>query len=963
MSAIKDGLPNLEQAFADFGTAFDLALTSKALEAEQADSTTEFAGSNLTQFGTLMDAELTAHKATNGVAHLSGVTELSYSQIEVNAMLAKRPALAGFPISRFGELSYLPLTVAGSFEGASTNFGGDGQEARNYPGIIEDDGTFVFLRNGSNGSIVGVYYAYVKGVLATTPILTPVRTNRRYSPAYFPSTRTAQYVTRGDLSGACIFGRLQDSTGAKQEWFLSLTNGTFDDTKHTGCLIAAATAFSFPANCYPEVFVGTNAVFIICAQSDQAAAAVEFQVWTIPLASIGNGNTVVPTNITTWNMTGVYGANVAATNMRLAPLAVGAAASQPLIQQDPATTSTVSVLPFYPNQLGLNTYSAQRSDGTVRSRVMSEIVVGNSATGEQVVQNTYFTFIWNPTTKTGSIEAPYNSPGTVTLVSNKITLGGGVIAATRAPWSSGNWFTGETIYYHSSGFWVSIVDQAVVDNPCWVARTKLSNGALDKFTALVGSQPVTSTVNTQYLPAYGSAVGGTIAGSYQLPSGRILVHCTGANAAGNPVRDLVLAQMGADNTNYQSQFNGSYLGFAPNAYRHFLTDLGFVPAQYIGIISEINAAGTITATGAWYMQGLQDTGFVSVDGNLTKTGSTSIAPALYTSISNAMLTALGVTAIQSVVSIVVPQNASIPPFALLSWIDAAKNERVATGELSITAGARNGAITGLSLVTVSPALTIYTFVKDFEPTVALAAEAGGITIFETADSWLVGGLSKHFINRVNFTGFYTFRFAIPKTTNRPDWTTVAYVPVWGQFETQFPTGVPGHGFGMNLQNQSFSDGESKLLFSQFATNLATYKTWAQAAQTASRVLVSQDVAQGWIVYFTTTVPLIFNGAVYTLASTNIDLTTVKTNPASTTFFAYIQIVGGLPKYVISLTELAESGTNMFIGTVVTGANAVSAVNIVKVTRVGTQRISTVSQGSAIPATTGFPSRPADLAWT
>ncbi|MDR3392161.1 MAG: hypothetical protein P4L77_10565, partial [Sulfuriferula sp.] len=99
MSAITDGLASLQQAFTDFGAAFDRGLVAKALDADQADNTMELAGSTLAVFGGLMDAELTAHVATPGLEHLTGVAVLTYTETQVNNSLGNRPLMSALPVS------------------------------------------------------------------------------------------------------------------------------------------------------------------------------------------------------------------------------------------------------------------------------------------------------------------------------------------------------------------------------------------------------------------------------------------------------------------------------------------------------------------------------------------------------------------------------------------------------------------------------------------------------------------------------------------------------------------------------------------------------------------------------------------------------------------------------------------------------------------------------------------------
>lgn len=969
---LQASLTALQTSMTNFAPIFNNGVkNTKVQEAGLADNALELSGMTNAQVITALEADLTAHAATYGQSHnLTPAQAGTYSQTQVNTKVAAKAGYASFPVSRYGELSYLPVNVAGSFEGA-TNVVGTYGETRNYPGIVEDDGTYVFLRNGTTGSKSGVYYAYVKNVLNATD-LTPVRTNRKYSPSYFPSGYTAGYVTRSDISGGCIFGRLQDANGNLSNWFLSITSKTFDDSKHIGVIINAANLPAQPiSNAYPEVFLGNSAVFMIFPTADLAnntGLPLEYQIYTIPLTSIVNGATVVPTALTGWTISSFYGQNISSTNMRFANSCVDAVANQPAVIRDP-TAQAFAIIPFYPNQMGNCTYSAQGPDGNIRTRIMCMLLVQNPATGEQLLYNQFYTFVWSPTSKTGGLEAPGNGPITVSLNSatNKQVVTGLSVIADRSPYSSGNWMSGESLAYHPSGYWLSVVDQTQPDYPCWVTRVKLNAGALTPVNALAIDLPITGAANTTFNPAYGSAVGGGLMGSFQLPNNRVLVFGNGKNAAGNYQRDLILAQKGADGYTYNSEFFGSLTGFAPNTYRQFVTDLGLTPVNYAPIISEITAAGGITCTGAQYMEGISNTGFTNCDSNLVLTGSTSIDPSLYAIIRAAMLSALGVTAKSSILTIVVPQNTSIPPFAVMDWISNASvpTDNIAMAELAITAGSRSGAITGLSLLTVSSNVQVYPFANEFIPSsqnYQYATMGGGVTIYEGTDCWMVGGCTKQFIDRILWSGTSMYRFAIPKSTNRPDWTRFHAAGMWTTFESVFWGGVPGKGFGEFQQEIVRSDSDTKLLFRPFATNLATYDAWTAQAQANWSVQVSQDVAQGWIVYFTDIQPCIMNGGYHAMQPATIDLTTIQANPANTTFYVYIVVTNGVAAYVIRTTDQAESPSVMFIGTVVTNATQISTINMTKVTRLGNYRVSTTRGGSSIPASVGTPDTTSSLAW-
>jgi hypothetical protein len=77
-------------------------------------------------------------------------------------------------------------------------------------------------------------------------------------------------------------------------------------------------------------------------------------------------------------------------------------------------------------------------------------------------------------------------------------------------------------------------------------------------------------------------------------------------------------------------------------------------------------------------------------------------------------------------------------------------------------------------------------------------------------------------------------------------------------------------------------------------------------------------------------------------------------------YVYLRLTGGIFSYQIQTTVQAESATNMLIG-VFDARNNTNTLQ--PVTRIDTYRISTVSAGSAIPVSVGFPSDPANLAWS
>ena len=967
MSAITDGLAALEQAFADFGAAFDRGLVAKALDAEQADNTTELAGSTLAVFGGLMDAELTSHVATPGLEHLTGVAELTYTQTEVGNKLKARPALSGFPVSRFGELSYLPVGVSGDFQGATMNF-----ESRQYPGIIENDGTYVFLRNGTTGSVEGVYYAYMKNAINASSMVAPTRTNYRYQPAYFPTGMTARWVAKSD--GNCILGRLQNASGTVGDYFLSYTNGTFDSTQHVGGVIPAA---NFPvrtdASCNVEAIVGNSNIYIIVTSStfvDQTANPVEFQIWSIPIATVqaANGGNIVPTQMTGWTTTGFGGTFSGTTNVRVANCAFNTnAANLPVIVL-PASPS-LPVQLFVDNNGDMCTDTAQSpTTGNIRIRVTGQSYVSVLTSGYTINQDVAFWVNINPAAKTATLEGPATTPGGMAYNAGAQT------AAFTGPmfinlqnvipqrYQGGQ----STNVWSAAGYWFSITDSDPPDYGSNISRAQCSSVWTNRYDALAPSATVSGNITVGFTPSYGTPLGGRMTGSWLLPGGYMMASSYGPRADGVTMEwGPVVCQPGANGYTYNSQYNGTMTGLAPSTFRKRISDMGLSVDNFTCMMSEVAAGGAVTASTGRFLEGYNTTGYTSVSvsgGVLVGTGSVSMTAAVLQTVKTAIWAALGIAAPPaSSLEIFIPQNTAIPPFALMTYTDASKNLWVSMVELSITGGSRTGAVTAMGVVSFSGPLQTDTGTVIQPPNTPAIWTTGACFINEGSDAWFVGCTAKTYLIIPGTGGGHVFRFAIPKSTNRPQWSTLTIGVAGITYNAPFFMGYPGLGFGECDQTPTQSDNYTKITLTVHATTtLAQFNAWTPGT---TYVLVSQDVVQGWIVYFNAVAPLIFNGKSTTLPVMSIDLTTIQANPASSTFFVYIQLVGGVATYVISATEVAESLTNMFVGKITTNTTSIASIAMNKVTRIGVYRVSSTSAGSAIPSTTGFPSRTAHLPWS
>lgn len=961
--SISDSLTAFQAAINNFATVFNNGVkNTKVQEATLADNALELNSLTPAVLTTDMEADLDAHAATDGASHnLTPLQAGTYSQTQVNNQLQNRVAFNGLPISRYGELSYLPVGVSGDFQGATMNF-----ESRWYPGIVEDDGTYVYLRNGTTGTTMGVYYAYALNAISASSMPTPVRTNKRYQPAYFPSGSTARWVTRSD--GRCLLGRLQNASGVLGDYFISLTNGTFDATAHVGAIIPAA---NYPAladqYCSVEAFVGnTNVYLVVTFSPANNTTPCDFQLWSIPIASIQAGGNVTPTKITGWTTQGFGGTFSGTTNIQVANQMLNtSSAALPMVTYP--SSPTIGLTLFVDNDGNVNTDSAQDPvSGNIRIRVCGTAFSNVPTSGIAWTQFICFWINVNPTAKTAALEGPATAPGVLTYDSGtgRATYTGALFNTVANNIMAEQYQGGQaTQCWASAGYWFSVRDSDPPDYGGNISRAVTSSKWANRYAALAPAATVSGNTTTGFIPSYGTALGGRMLGIWPLPSGYLLAASYGPKTNGAYEWGPVLCQPGASGYSYTSQYNGTLTGFAPAPFRTRISDLGLNIDSYTCLVSEISAAGAVSTSGGYFFEGYNVNGYLSVTvsaNTLVGTGSISMTSAALQATKTACWSALGIAAAPvSALQIMIPQNANLPPFAFLIWTDASKNLWAAAFELNYQ-GSRSGAVTSMTVVSTSGAVQYNTgsVIQGLSDQVIWTN--GACTIYEGSDAYFVGFAAKTYIIIPGTGAGFSVRFAIPKSTFRPQWSSL-YVGLVGiTYNTPFFTGYPGLGFGECDQNPTSSDNYTKIILTVRCTTLAQFTAWAQLSQ---YVLVSQDVAQGWLVYFTDVTRLIMNGKLYQLQPTTINLTSVQANPANTTFYAYIQIVAGNAQYLITTARQAESPTMMFIGLIMTGASSISSIAMQKVTRIGNYRVSPTKIGSAISASSGTPDVAAHLNWT
>lgn len=864
----------------------------------------------------------------------SGSLEIdSYTQDEFNKIVSV------LPLSHYGSFNYIPAGVYGSYEGAS-----DVIIYRYRKLFVEDDGTLMILRPGTNGSKRGVYYSYLNNILSTTTLSTSINTNKEYKPGYFGSTYTAKYLYATDnrvTSGVAF------NASNEPYVFVSWMNGTLNDTQHTGILIPLATIV--PSGTVRFVMTGNTDIYFFTEVS--TGTNLSFEIRSIPISQVQAGGSYTITNYATWSTTGFYGTVTNSTELTIIPLLQSTSAAANPYMLIPAATTSAS-----PFMTGVDIYAAQNSAGTIRLRVVGDAWCTTALRNARPKHT--FSFLLNMTTKTATLEAGNIAPLTITDPGSGTVLNVSGSTYSTDPIPTINTQRSNHVmgyYYFDNGTTIAIGSPNQGDT--LISRGNYPNATSVYDTLQVRSYPTSinytqSNMNYQY----GSPVGSNLMSMEWLPNNRYRVN----SLIGSWVNSVNQYVPGATYT-FDSVSFGTIQGYQPTVNRYRTT----YDNDHRFFISTINGS-TVTTNGGMFIENNKISSGVSYDSDMNSTGSMSIANSLLTSFKNSQLASSTITLDSSNVSnitLYVPQQTDCPAFALITAVTTTQTSYVKVVEVNVNT--RTGAITSLTLKRL-----VYEDSGQFgsiaQPaTYGVTQASTGLTIYDAGTFYFIGGADPYIYKTTGDSNAITFRAKVTKSTGQmdsfiPTSTYQNHVPNVGSM----PFAAPGIGFGYIDYVASWADDAVRLIFRSCGTTLAQYNAWTDVGSPI--LLASQDVAQGFIIYFTEPTSLLLSGKSFTLPVQNIDLSTVKANPANSTFYIYAVMQEGLAKYIATETVIAESGTTAYntfwIGTVTTNALQIETINIFKRSRLDVFGTSLEAAGSSIPVSYGLPTGSGTINW-
>lgn len=946
-------------------------LNAKTDAVTHAANTLKLSGSTLAESIALASGYSAAHVARRDNPH--GVTAAqtgSYTTPEFEALLAQKVSSGIIPISRYGTLSFLPTGVSGSFEGATTvKSGGDNASLReSFNMQVEDNGTLTFLRNGTDGSTQGVYYGYVinavQGFVASKATLT----TRRYKPPFVAANDSVAYMYCGGTG--VLAGRVQDAVGVAGNIFIALMNGTLNGIAHSEVWLDPVV-WEDRLN-RSEVILGKDKVYILynpyAAPGLAVSVPMDFELYEIPLSLFGSGQTVTPTKLTIGQCTGFLGAQYATGNIRLAAVSEAKDAVTPAMVQhiDAPGSGYFGGSRMMGGSGRIMSQSAFNADGTkLRSMVYHDGRWQAIGGGLQTVK---FAFSWvlNMTDMSVTLD-PGITPMTIELIAGPALKYTGTVHNYNNGVAIMNYTSGDIssrTYLTESGL---IFCSRIAYNPTGqeaIYRGKWTNftNVFDYLKAPMADRiPELREALTVPL-SYGSALGDSFDGFRVIPGNHAVSLCRNL-VSGNalvkvklrdPVDPLVY------NYTYKSVLYPAGLeGFKPTIERETLPD-AVTRVKLIGLIQEMDDNGLQFATGSTIANytGGYESRYVNLAADLSTSGTVSATLAQLGTLRDQIITTAGfdpTTKIgQAYIEVVIPQKPNAPVYAIVSMVLANLDRRIVIAKVDVST--RTGAIATLTMGAI---IGNVTFGNAAGGTGCYFDTANGIRngshiIYETADSFLIAGNSATYFGYAGGSSLSRYRFILNKADGSTQNCSIATATPnvvaerWG--------GLPGYGIG-GVYSADFT---TKLMFGKTARTKTEFIAWTVPPIASAKVLLSQEVTQGWIVYFTEDTPVIINGVVGVLTSTNINLTVIKADPSNSTFYVYVQMVAGVPSYVIYDHYEVETDTLMFIGTVQTNTLGISVINVEKVTKFAGFRLSTTPAGSSIPATTGLPSREAHL---
>lgn len=853
-----------------------------------------------------------------------------------------------FPLSQYGAINNNVIGASGSFDGGSTV-----AYYSSMPVLLEEDGTLSFLRPGTNGSTINYYYTYIASPESSTQPTTTIRKyyNGTSKNIVFFDSYTKDTLIYQDIDNSLLY--------------VVLTNGTLDSVKHKQA--------SFSRNLIPHNIMSAlkvdDYVYIISLYNTSSNInnptvttnnrndPFQFLIHRIPVSQIQAGNITTVEQVTGITGTNMFGDPNTSGNIRIAD----------------AWSSTIddtSVKSFfkYPTgtSIAIYTYTIIGCakafyDGT--NIIFSFYTNGYVVNSNQRKDTLYaFTVTYNVSNKTfttdlgtDAVVCNGSTTGTLTwdnpyVINSSKTHG---IGTSGGDGNSCSW------YITDNGVQYAIKEKYVLVDNYMVSRCVISNFTTKANAYKIRDRVLSPTSYTNVSGDFASRVGDQLVAGSPISSTRIMFTGTGTYQGTQYTKFYRgISDIGSTrNYTYNSVDRGTITGYAPQSFR--------VPFGYENLmrskLSFCDTAGNVEAYGCAFIENVVlSTGYKFSSSSLTYDTTVNISNTTLVDLKNTILADAGITSAQdSKIGLYYSPKAdyckSIAYVVVYNGTNLGGTHIFATVDCTLTGNTVSSA-TFNTIIYNQPV----TNMQSITPNSSEIFAKSGFSCVKYSD-----------FTYISFSGLFTY--GLPGGSaeltacgivngNTVDSLLVTQSARYtgSSSNAREYSYIPNLGFGYYIYGST--DKGTKLIFKNCGNTLAQYNSNMASGTGTDVVILAQDIPQGFYIYFTETTPLFMSGQYFDVPISVIDLNDVTSAPGNKSYYIYVQLILGTPKYVASLTEIPESATTMFIGTATTDGTKVSALNINKVSRFDVYRPSLTQIGSAFPVSSGNPTQSGTIGW-
>jgi len=965
--------------FRHFKTELAAALARPADRTQHADYADTLEHKTAAQVQAQLLAEVTAHTNKRGQnVHQDVPNSLgSYNKAEFDASLDLiLDADSGVPMSFYGDREFLPPNITGSFESGSNL-----TPWSTVAMMMEDNGTLMMLRTGTDGDSKGVYYSYIRNAMTETDLSKIIMSNTRYEPAYFPADKRAMAILHG--SQDLIIGVMcNKSDGARNGYFVSLTNNTMDHTKHTGFFIPEGYLFNVVLRQYMEVPAqegpGQRGVPMGYIKNGWAYFLIDlfaegkigYRVWRCPVANLISGVLAGFERVTGWTINRGSGGVVGSDDIVLfdSPAAPFVLTGQPaglhsLTNSSPARQAMV------------------REDGRVNiwQLFYQQFYAGDGATAE-LGRNYFFNFLI-PDNKVIDVARYYNQKAVCNYNGSVFTFNDSPACPAQISGIYGSTLGGQS----ASSLYTTKFNQMWTHQTStyYTARTLYRmdhDQNADPFVIFDARTPWgPKTLGLNVTGRYGSGLTESFAAHSNV--GDYVVNCVNnsRNAVNQYGRWGVRCVLeGVPNYRYSSVTGTfGYLGFAPTKNRYQLSALGIPETNCLQLLNESDPSGSTVSQARFASRDGPLVRSYNIDENLTASGTVQTYQAVMDSLKQQVINLLGSlgfglyygpnTGENVLFELNVPQRyGGLPPFVCGMFIGSDRITRLFICSVDISGNRQN--VTGASLQTGTFKYINSIYGAGVSISLDYWPESGQTCIRPTSNGFTVGlmpaivnwvsGDREALMNLVTWTG------GVWAFIGTPFWDYVQVAPCGF-------LNFPNRGL-YYTKSSEFIRGQidcgTKMIGTLIATTEPPTQGLAEIYDTRisdinnSIVIVSQKTVSAWTVYFSDDAPAMLDGVFQSIGQTTYEL-----NPGvdiNKTYHVWIVKIAGVLSYKIvdSSTATPVAEASLYLGYFTTTNAGLNAVITAKRVAIGGMVLARASQGSGIPLTSGTPNTPGRLNW-